>query len=107
MFDVTNYISSSLRPTQGPPDIRCYEPHALNLFPDIFNMFPVFPRVSRTDSLLVKITDIILESLIVMALEAVRREEHRSIKQRNRDHVVTATTKIATLLSMVCLTGNQ
>lgn len=75
-------------------------------------MFPVFPRVSRTDSLLVKITDIILESLIVMALcqgngEAVGREEHRSIKQRNRDHVAAAKTKIAILLSMLCLTGNQ
>jgi hypothetical protein len=32
------------------------------LFHDIFNMFLVFHRVSRIDSLLAKITDITLES---------------------------------------------
>lgn len=111
VFDVTNYILEPVAHSR-PPDIRRYEPHALNLFPDIVSMFPVFPRVSRTDSLLVKITDVILESLIVMALcqgngEAVGREEHGSIKQRNRDHVAAADTKIAILLSILCLTGNQ
>lgn len=75
-------------------------------------MYPVFPKVSRIDSLLVKIIDIILESLILMALyqgnsEAVGREEHGSIKQRNRDHVVATKTKIAILLSIFCFTGNQ
>lgn len=64
------------------------------------------------DSLLVKITDTVLELLIFMALcqrnsEAVGREGHGSIKQRSRDHVAAAKTKIAILLSIFCFTGNQ
>jgi hypothetical protein len=75
-------------------------------------MFSVFPGVSRIDSLLVKITNIILESLITMALcqgnsKAVGRKEHGSIKQRKRGHVVGVKTKIAILLSIFCFTGNR
>lgn len=80
------------------------------MFPDIFSMFPVFPGVSRIDSLLVKITDIILESLITMALcqgQAVGREEHGSINQRKRERVVDAKTKITILLSIFSFTGNR
>lgn len=69
MFNMTNSISWSSKNHSKFPDIwhydhflGCIKPHTLNLFCDIFNMFLVFHRVSRIDSLLVKITDIILES---------------------------------------------
>lgn len=94
MFNMTNSINWSTKNHSRLPDIwhydhflGCIKPHTLNLFRDIFNMFPVFHRVSRIDSLLVKITDIILESPFAVALcqgnsEAVGREEQASIKHR-------------------------
>lgn len=93
MFNMTNSISWSVQNHSSLPDIwhydhfpGCIKPHTLNLFRDIFNMFLVFHRVSRIDSLPVKIrhySGIPFAGTVCQGnSQAVGRGEHAAIKCR-------------------------
>lgn len=90
MFNMTNCISRSSKNHSRLPDIwhydhfvGCIKPHTLNLFCDIFNMFLVFHRVSRIDSLLVKIRHY---SGISICCGCLSGEQRSSWKRRTCSH---------------------
>lgn len=86
MFNMSNSVSQSPKNHSSLLDIwyydnflGCIKPHTLNLLRDIFNMLLVFHRVSRIDSLLVKIRHY---SGILVCCGCLSREQKSSWKRR-------------------------